>query len=84
MSAPDIPLLIISDNAQSERRISPSWSIAQLKTKLEPITGVPASSQRLTLKVASWPEQPLQAENDEQTLLSTFPLQSYAEIHVSW
>lgn len=83
MSTPDIPLLIASENARSERRISPSWSIAHLKDRLEPITGVPASSQRLTLKVASWPAQPLEAQDEETTQLSNFPLQAYAEIYVS-
>jgi hypothetical protein len=79
----DVPLLIISENARSERRISPAWTIAQLKGRLEPITGVPASSQRLTLKVASWPDQNLQAVDQENTQLSAFTLQSYAELHVS-
>lgn len=84
MSAADVPLLIISDNARSERRISPAWTIAQLKGRLEPITGISASSQRLTLKIASWPDQNLQAVNEESTQLSTFTLQSYAELHVSF
>lgn len=84
MSAQDIPLLIASENARSERRVSPAWSIAHLKDRLEPITGIPASAQRLTLKVASWPAQPLQAENEETTQLSSFPLQAYAEIQVSF
>jgi tubulin-folding cofactor B len=79
----DVPLLIISENARSERRISPAWTIAQLKGRLEPITGVPASSQRLTLKVASWPDQNLQTVNEENTQLGAFTLQSYAELHVS-
>lgn len=83
MSAPDIPLLIASENARSERRISPSWTISHLKDRLEPITGIPSTAQRLTLKVASWPEQVLTSENEEATQLSNFPLQAYAEIYVS-
>lgn len=79
----DVPLLITSDNARSERRISPAWTIAQLKGRLEPITGIPASSQRLTLKVASWPDQNLQTVDEENTQLGAFTLQSYAELHVS-
>jgi tubulin-folding cofactor B len=82
-STADVPLLITSDNARSERRISPAWTIAQLKSRLEPITGIPASSQRLTLKVASWPDQNLQTVNEDNTQLSAFTLQSYAELHVS-
>ncbi|KAL1306565.1 hypothetical protein AAFC00_005252 [Neodothiora populina] len=83
MSAQDIPLLIISENARSERRISPSWTIAHLKDRLEPITGIPASAQSLSLKVSSWPAQPLQSENEASVQLNNYPLQAYAEIHVS-
>jgi len=82
-TASDVPLLINSENARSERRISPAWTIAQLKGRLESITGVPASSQRLTLKVASWPDQDLQTVDQENTQLGAFTLQSYAELHVS-
>ena len=61
-SAPDIPLLVTVPSQQptqsnphpspflsAERRISPSWSISVLKFKLEPITGIPPSSQQLSL-----------------------------------
>ncbi|KAH0173140.1 hypothetical protein KCU67_g1417, partial [Aureobasidium melanogenum] len=82
-STADVPLLITSDNARSERRISPAWTIAQLKSRLEPITGIPASSQRLTLKVASWPDQNLQGVNEDNIQLGAFTLQSYAELHVA-
>ena len=51
----DIPLQITvpADDStgpplvSSERRITPSWTVDQLKTKLEPITGIPATSQTL-------------------------------------
>lgn len=83
MSAADVPLLINSANASSERRISPSWTIAHLKSRLEPITGVPAGSQQLSLRVASQDAIPITAADEEQTQLATFPLQRYAEINVS-
>ena len=82
-SAADVPLLISSPNSSSERRISPSWSIAQLKARLEPITGVPASSQQLSLRVGSQDAVALIAPDEEQTRLAAFPLQPYAEITVS-
>jgi hypothetical protein len=82
-SAADVPLLIVSSNSSSERRISPSWSIAQLKARLEPITGVPASCQQLSLRVGSQDAVPLIAADEEQTRLAAFPLQPYAEITVS-
>lgn len=81
MSA-DIPLLISSDNASSERRITPSWTIAHLKERLEPITGVPSGFQRLVLKVASQTPQPIEAADEESTQLARWPLQAYAEIQV--
>ncbi|KAF1364094.1 hypothetical protein EJ07DRAFT_100354 [Lizonia empirigonia] len=81
-SAPDVPLLISSPNSSSERRISPSWSIAHLKSRLEPITGVPASSQQLSLRVGSQDAVPITGLDEEQTRLAQFPLQPYAEITV--
>jgi hypothetical protein len=82
-SAADVPLLISSPNSSSERRISPSWSIAHLKTRLEPITGVPASSQQLSLRVGSQDAVPITAQDEEQARLAQFALQPYAEIIVS-
>lgn len=54
-TAPDIPLQITVPGAtpeappliSSERRITPCWTIAHLKTKLEPVTGIPSTSQAL-------------------------------------
>lgn len=40
----------------AERRITPSWTISQLKSKLEPVTGIPSVSQSLRTKAlnGSW------------------------------
>ncbi|KAF2129102.1 hypothetical protein P153DRAFT_367376 [Dothidotthia symphoricarpi CBS 119687] len=81
-SAADVPLLISSPNSSSERRISPSWSIAHLKSRLEPITGVPAGSQQLTLRVGSQDAVSITAADEEQATLALFPLQPYAQITV--
>jgi len=82
-TAADVPLNIVSDNSRSERRISPSWTIAHLKERLEPITGIPSSSQKLTLKLGgSQSSVVLSALNEETTQLSQFPLQPYAELNV--
>ena len=81
-TAADIPLLIISENASSERRISPAWSVAHLKGRLEPITGIPASCQHLNLNVGSQTPQTIEAADENATELAQWPLQAYAEIHV--
>ncbi|KAI0900835.1 CAP Gly-rich domain-containing protein [Annulohypoxylon nitens] len=78
----DIPLQVISENSASERRITPSWSISQLKRKLEPVTGVPPSSQRISLKTASQETIAVEAVDEDTTLLSSFPLSAYAELHI--
>lgn len=82
-SAADVPLLISSPNSSSERRISPSWSIAHLKSRLEPITGVPAHSQQLSLRIGSQDAVPITGLDEEQTRLAEFSLQPYAELIVS-
>ncbi|EWG36918.1 hypothetical protein FVEG_00764 [Fusarium verticillioides 7600] len=78
----DVPLVVISEFAQSERRITPSWSISQLKGKLETVTGVPPSCQRLSLKPTAGAEAiAIEAPNEDDTHLSNFPLAPYAELH---
>lgn len=87
MSAPqtssDVPLLIKSANSASERRVTPAWTIAHLKTRLEPITGIPASAQKLSLRVGSQDAVPIEAADEESFQLHSFNLQAYAEIFVS-
>jgi tubulin-folding cofactor B len=74
----DLPLLISSPNASSERRVSTSWSIDYFKARLEPITGIPASSQLLRLG-----SQVIEAADEDSTQLSAFDIQPYAELQVS-
>lgn len=79
----DVPLQVVSDNAAGERRITPSWTIGQLKAKLEPITGIPPLSQKLSLKVPGSDAVAIEAADEENTRLASFPLTPYAELHVS-
>ena len=83
-TASDVVVRIASDNSLApERRISPSWSIALLRSKLEIITGVPPSFQRLTLRLPHNPEPiPIEAADEESVLVASFPFQPYAELHV--
>ena len=80
----DIPLLITSSASRSERRITPTWSLSTLKRKLEPITGIPPSVQRLTLLLPDQKQEvPLAAEDEDATLVGNWPLQQGGEIKVS-
>lgn len=79
----DVPLLLVAENSSSERRITPSWSISRLKAKLEPITGIPPSSQKLSLKTPAQGTIFIEANDEDSTYLTAFPLTAYAELHVS-
>lgn len=79
----DIVTYITSEQISSEKRISPSWTIDQLKCKLEPITGIPPSCQRLVIygtASASTP-QPVDEENLDK-LIGEYNLVPYGRIHV--
>ncbi|EPE31482.1 Ubiquitin-like protein [Glarea lozoyensis ATCC 20868] len=78
-TAADIPLLVSSENASTERRITPSWTIGQLKAKLEPVTGIPPLAQKLTLRHGNQ-STVIEASDEENTQLAKFPLAPYAEI----
>lgn len=80
----DIPLQVVSDVTASEIRITPSWTISQLKSKLEPVTGIPPSAQRLSLNAASGASAvPIDAPDPDNMTLSNWNLTPYAELHVS-
>lgn len=49
----DFSVFVDSDDTSSERRISPQWTIAVLKQKLWPITGIPPDSQILSIPYTS-------------------------------
>ncbi|MCJ1479677.1 hypothetical protein MMC13_008363 [Lambiella insularis] len=82
-TARDVPLFIISASVSSERRVSPSWTLTQLRAKLEFITGVPPSCQKLTLKLPGQDEVVLEAPDEDTTRVGAWSLQAYAEIQVN-
>ena len=82
-TARDIPILITSTASSSERRITPSWTITHLKTKLEPVTGIAPASQKLTLRLPDQQrESPIEAEDEDGVEVGRWPLVAYAEIKV--
>ncbi len=78
----DVPLYVVSDYAASERRITPAWSISQLKSKLEHITGIPPSCQQIFLKTSAGEKIAVEAQDEESVYLQQFPLAPYAELLV--
>lgn len=65
----------------TERRVTPSWTVAQLKGKLETMTGIPPGSQRLRVKVPGRPDQ--WAEGEEH-LIGEWGLVKGSELEVGF
>ncbi len=93
----EIPIQITSTNSSSERRIALSWTVARLKAKLVPVTGIPPPAQRLLLRrgigtaAGSTPggedgrnerEEVIEATDEENTTLDQWRLARGFEIYV--
>jgi tubulin-folding cofactor B len=78
-----IPVFVTSEQISSERRISPTWTIGQLKARLETITGIAPYNQRLRVYGPSSQAQYVYV-NDEQEdgLIGQYNLAPYGRIHV--
>ncbi|KKK15808.1 hypothetical protein P175DRAFT_0501560 [Aspergillus ochraceoroseus IBT 24754] len=63
----------------SERRITPSWTVIQLKGKLETMTGIPPSSQRLRLKTPGRPDQWIEGDD---SIIGDWGLMKGSEIEI--
>ncbi|MCJ1307344.1 hypothetical protein MMC25_000990 [Agyrium rufum] len=82
-TARDISIPVRSENSASERRITPSWSIAQLKAKLESVTGIPPSYQILSLKLPGQDDVKIIASDEEVVQIGQWSLQAASELYVS-
>ncbi|RUP46167.1 CAP Gly-rich domain-containing protein [Jimgerdemannia flammicorona] len=77
-----IVTVFVSTSAEkvgAERRFDKGLSIAQLKYKLEPITGIPADTQQLSLYNGENLIGSL--EGDENMMLGAFPVENFVRIH---
>lgn len=85
----DIPVIITTPSASApdaeptfhtERRVTPSWTVFQLKSKLETMTGIPPGSQRLRLKAPGWEDRWI--HGDDERVVGEFGLVKGCEIEV--
>ncbi|KAM5441140.1 hypothetical protein MferCBS31731_003928 [Microsporum ferrugineum] len=63
----------------TERRVTPSWTVSQLKGKLETMTGIPPGSQRLMLKS---PGREHQWMDGDDKVISVWNLAKGCEIEI--
>ncbi|OBA19547.1 hypothetical protein METBIDRAFT_79558 [Metschnikowia bicuspidata var. bicuspidata NRRL YB-4993] len=80
----DYPVFFTSDLTSAERKISPGWTLAYLKKRLEPTTGISAAFQLLQYYPDSNSNKftILTCANEEDTLLEQFAIVPYSRIHV--
>ncbi|BGP39926.1 hypothetical protein JCM10450v2_003905 [Rhodotorula kratochvilovae] len=87
-----VSVWVSSPDTHSERRIAPELSVAQLKFKLEPITGIPAATQALSLRrtgtdaghsgASAAGGEVLAVLDDEDRTLASYGLREYMTIRV--
>ncbi|KAG2203741.1 hypothetical protein INT46_010675 [Mucor plumbeus] len=68
------------EKVSSERRFDKSLTISQLKYKLEPITGIPYSTQKIDLYQGNNLQGSL---DDESKMLGAYPVEDYMRIQVT-
>ena len=79
----DIVVFVVSEFSSSERRVTPSWSVVEFKSKMESVTGIPPTQQRLEYK-SGGNRMSMEVADQEGTVLAAFPLAKGGEIHVSF
>lgn len=84
----DITVQITSSLTNSERRVSPNWTLKYFKQRLETITGIPPADQQLLLFTNSFSTEAkdLKAsspQGEESIILSQFNISSSARIQVN-
>lgn len=80
----DISVFFTSDLTSSERRISPQWTLAYLKTRLEQTTGVQPEFQVLQYHPQSSSNDYviLEANDEEKVTIAQLGIAPYSRIHV--
>ncbi|KAI9013992.1 CAP Gly-rich domain-containing protein [Phycomyces nitens] len=69
-----------SESIESERRFDKGLTLLDLKCKLEPITGIPASTQKIELFRGNNLIGPL---DDDERMLGSYPVDDYMRLHIS-
>ncbi|EIE84324.1 hypothetical protein G6F46_007024 [Rhizopus delemar] len=67
------------EKVSTERRFDKGLTISQLKYKLEPITGIPSSTQLIELYQGN---NLLGSLDDEDKMLGAYPVEDYMRLHV--
>lgn len=75
-----VTLFVTSRNASSERRFSKSLTVASLKERLEPITGVAAATMKIQLFGPK--DELLAVLEEDDRMLGFYPVQQYMRLNI--
>ncbi|KAL0059363.1 hypothetical protein AAF712_013874 [Marasmius tenuissimus] len=75
-------LFVVSPDTRSERRLDPHLTIEQLKSKLEFVTGIPASNQSITLINSEKDNHVVAQLNDDSKMLGFYGPRDYQVLKV--
>ncbi|KAI9505873.1 hypothetical protein GGI25_001277 [Coemansia spiralis] len=75
-----VTLFVESENARSERRFQKSVTIDDLKTRLEPIVGIPANDQRIVILQGTAVVGEI---TDGTKMLGYYPVEDYMSLRVT-
>ncbi|KJA19612.1 hypothetical protein HYPSUDRAFT_217558 [Hypholoma sublateritium FD-334 SS-4] len=73
---------VVSPDTHSERRIDPHITVEQLKGKLEPITGIPAANQSITILASELDPRVLASLTDDSKKLGYYGLADWQVLKV--
>jgi len=79
---PTVEVIVVSSETRSERKLDLHMTIEQLKNKLEPITGVSTSSQKITLHASEEDNTPLAVLDDDSRPLGYYSVQDRQTLKV--
>ncbi|TPX55706.1 hypothetical protein PhCBS80983_g05089 [Powellomyces hirtus] len=79
-SNPIVTLFVSSEGAASERRFDKSLTIERFKERLEPITGVPVGTMKISLYTAQ--DQLVGTLDDDEKMLGYYPVADFMRVEV--
>ncbi|KAI8816689.1 CAP Gly-rich domain-containing protein [Fimicolochytrium jonesii] len=80
-SNPIVTVFVASEGAASERRFDKSITIERLKERLEPITGVPAATMKISLYTST--DQLVGSMDDDEKMLGYYPVEDFMRLQVT-
>ncbi|KAH8833352.1 CAP Gly-rich domain-containing protein [Flagelloscypha sp. PMI_526] len=77
-----VNIFVLSPDTRSERRIDLHWTVNELKSKLETVTGIPVFSQTITLLNSESEQRSVAQLDDDEKKVGFYGLRDYMALKV--